>query len=54
MIDIQDASLMNDIASLNIQVTTAQTIMRGQADRIRLAEELLNFANLKLMKEKYR
>jgi LPPG:FO 2-phospho-L-lactate transferase len=45
VIDRQDEALASEIASLGMRVFVADTIMKTTEDRLRLAEEILDFAS---------
>ena len=45
VLDQQDAALGDDVAALGVEVSVAQTLMVTLADRIDLAEKVLQFTN---------
>ena len=45
VIDRQDEAMASDISSLGMRVLVADTIMKTTKDRLRLAEEILDFAS---------
>jgi len=45
VLDAQDAALANDIAALGMRVKVTDTMMRNDADKRRLARDVLEFVD---------
>jgi LPPG:FO 2-phospho-L-lactate transferase len=45
VLDVQDAALADDIAALGLRARLSDTMMRNDADKRRLAAEVLDFVD---------